>query len=137
MVAELPDKDAKDTGLPFNGSLGRLFDKELELAGLSRAKVAIIYAAACNPDIKMTESTVRKAVQACQPLFWARVALLAPDVPVLAMGRWAHFALTGKSSGVLKSRGFIRQEYRLVSPPTTQKDDPRHDSSGSAPECPD
>lgn len=132
LVGEIPDEADVEAGRPFTGQTGAQLDKELAAAGLDRGRLVIVFAAACNPPkVRKSEPMIRQAVAACQPLFWSYMVRLAPDVPVLAMGRWAHYALTGKSNKVMSARGFIRQEYRLVPPTTTQQEESGPDSGDS------
>lgn len=128
LVGEIPSKEDVANGRPFSGHEAAKLDAELRAAGLERAQCVTIYGAACRMENMHGEAPIRRAVLACQSLFWAQLAHLPPDTPVLAMGRWAHFALTGKHKKVLASRGFVRQEYRLVPPNEAQAEDTEAES---------
>lgn len=54
---------------------------------------------------------MRRAVECCRPAFFGQMKDLPRDIPTLAMGKWAYFALTGKDKGVMNARGFIRKEW--------------------------
>jgi uracil-DNA glycosylase family 4 len=116
LVGESPGSRECETGKPFTGPTGAQLDEELaETARIARHDFAVINAIACKPTTK-SPVDMGRAASACQPLFTGQLALL-PDVPVLAMGRWAGFAVTGCARGIsggkrAPARGFIRYEQR-------------------------
>lgn len=111
VVGEGPGRDESERGRPFVGATGQALDEELRLAGLDRAKLAILNATACIPKQPKDENEMREATVCCRPAFFSQLYALSPDLPVFAMGTWAYFALMMKEpakGGMMKARGFIR-----------------------------
>jgi uracil-DNA glycosylase family 4 len=110
-VAQSPGAEEAKQGTPLVGPTGEWFDEELTQAGLPRARLQLINAIACLPSLGAGENDMRRAAQACKPVFDAQ---LVKGVPTLAMGKWAHYALTGRDKGVLKIRGFVDYERKQI-----------------------
>lgn len=113
LVGEGPGREEAEGGRPFIGATGQALDVELFHAGLRRKELAIVNATCCQPVLPKKEVDMRNAVLACRPAFLSQLANLPEDLPVLAMGKWAFFALTGKDKGVMKARGFIRWPFKI------------------------
>lgn len=108
LVGESPGLDEQKESQPFVGPTGQELDRELTKVGLPRERLRIVNAIACLPPLSAkSEGNMRRAVDCCKPLFLAQV-IGCPDVPILAMGKWAFYALTGKDRGVMSNRGFIQ-----------------------------
>ncbi len=113
IVAESPGSEEVEVGRPLVGPTGRAFDDELFAAGLKRAELFLINATLCQPRRGKTEGEMQQAVDACHPAFLKQIEKLPDEIPTLAMGRWAHYALRGISKGVYGERGFVRREFEL------------------------
>jgi uracil-DNA glycosylase family 4 len=121
LVGEGPGREEAETGRPFVGITGQQLDEELLAAGLPRTKLFIVNATCCQPTGRSL-SDFRKAVVACNPALIAQLKRLPKNIPTLAMGRWAMFALTGKDRGIALARGFIRDEWTIPQQPLGEED---------------
>lgn len=108
LVGEGPGRDEAELGRPFVGMTGQALDEELMRAGIPRAQLRIVNATCCQPKQPKKETEMHAAAVACRPAFLHQVKDVPEDTPIFAMGRWAAFAVTLKSKGVMKVRGFIR-----------------------------
>ncbi len=113
VVAESPGEEEVKLGRPLVGPTGKGFDDELLEAGLKRSKLFLLNAILCRPPRSKSEGDMRKACDACRPAFLKQLELYADDIPVIAMGRYAHYALRGVEKGVGSERGFVRSEFKL------------------------
>lgn len=113
LVGEGPGRDEAERGRPFVGSTGQALDVEMFHAGLVRDQLLIVNATCCVPTQPKKEPEMRKAVECCRPAFLSQLQHLPRNIPILAMGKWAYFGLTGKDKGVMKARGFIRWKWRI------------------------
>ena len=113
LIAESPGGEEVVVGEPLVGPTGRELNRVLLDAGLIREKLFILNAVACRPTEAKTEADMRRAVVACQPLFWAQLATVPADTPALICGKWAHFAATLEEKGVMKRRGFVNKRFQL------------------------
>ena len=111
LIGEAPSREEVSAGRIFVGPTGNFLNGELQQVRLTRSELALVNATACQPPFDSTEGQMRKAVVCCQPLFWSQIrqATVTQETHVLAMGRWAHFALTKKDRGAMSNRGFIRE----------------------------
>lgn len=100
-------------GEPLVGPTGRELNRVLLDAGLVRDRLFIINAIACKPTEPKLEVEMRRAVTACQPLFWRQLERVPEETPTLICGKWAHFAAMGEEKGVMKRRGFINNRFTL------------------------
>lgn len=107
-VGEGPGAEETETGTPFSGNTGRELDEELRTAGLPREQLFIGNVTACQPIMK-SEGRQRQATNCCRLLIQHQLARFPKTTPVLAMGKWAAFGLTGKDRRIMSSRGFVRQ----------------------------
>lgn len=112
LVGEGPGHEEADIGRPFVGATGRQLDEELSNVELPRSKLFIVNATCCKPTTK-DESDVRKAVLACRGVLLRQLRQFDKRVPVLALGKWAAFALTLRDKGVMNARGFIRSDWEI------------------------
>lgn len=56
---------------------------------------------------------MRRAALCCRPALLRQLEHIPTETPVLAMGKWAAFALVGKDKGVMNARGFIRWDFEI------------------------
>lgn len=68
-------------------------------------RIYITNGAKCRPVTKH-EAEARAAMTCCRPLLMRELRMLKQPRAVLAMGKWAHFALTGEDQGVGHLHGF-------------------------------
>jgi len=96
---------------PFVGATGTRLTHLLQYAHaevgtpFERGSYFITNAALCAPLTK-SEKEARGAVDACRPRLLRELAGLTPRAGVLAMGKWAYYALTGSDTGMGKYQGF-------------------------------
>lgn len=108
-VGEQPGDEEDAAGRPFVGPAGRLLDRMLEAAGVSRADVYVTNAV---KHFKWTPRGKRRLhqrpgageVEACRPWLEAELAVVKPEVLVL-LGATAAQALLGRAFKVTRSRG--------------------------------
>lgn len=111
-VGEGPGAKEDETGRPLVGNAGRLFDRLLSVAGLSRAEVFVTNAVKCRPPGNRTPKAIE--VDACNPYLRRQVALVDPAV-VCPLGAAAVRAVLGRPRPVGELRGRpIEHEGRLV-----------------------
>jgi len=89
-VGEAPGRREDELGRPFVGMAGKLLDRLLTIAGLSRGEVYITNVVKCRPpgnrDPKPEE------IEACLPFLRRQIQLIEPDV-IVALGRIAGSTL--------------------------------------------
>lgn len=99
-------------GRPFIGPTGtrltRIWESACEAIGypaIQRQEIWITNACLCIP-LTPSAKEARDAATCCRPRLSAELARLHPDAGILAMGKWALFALTGKEKGMGGFQGF-------------------------------
>lgn len=97
---------------PTGGKITKVWNQECTDAGLDRPiereEIYIMNSALCEPITK-TDSEAEGAAICCRPFVTWYLSLLAkakPKIGILAMGKWAWFALTGRFTGSGKYQGF-------------------------------
>lgn len=113
-VGEAPGFNEDQQGEPFVGAAGRLLDKLLESAGLSRAQVYIANVIKCRPpnnrDPELDE------VDTCKPFLLQQIEMIKPKL-VCTLGNWATQTILEKKVGITKVKGqAIRLERFVVFP---------------------
>ena len=118
-VGEQPGDEEDKAGHPFVGPAGRVLDRALSEAGISRDEVYVTNAV---KHFKFTERGKRRMhakpspgeVRACRPWLEAELALLKPEVLVL-LGATAAQALLGSKFRVTRFRGVpLETEWATV-----------------------
>jgi len=106
-VGEAPGANEDAQGEPFVGNAGRLLDRLLEKAGLTRADVYITNVIKCRPphnrDPRVTE------IRECRPFLALQVEAIQPRV-VVTLGKYASWYVTG----VFGSMGSILETEGLT-----------------------
>jgi len=113
IVGEQPGDQEDLAGKPFVGPAGRILDRALEEAGISRADVYITNAV---KHFKFEERGKRRIhkkpsdteIAACKPWLWAELARVKPDL-IVCMGATAARSVIGKEHRVLKERGRLQE----------------------------
>jgi DNA polymerase len=108
-VGEQPGDSEDLGGRPFIGPAGRVFDRALAEAGLSRDAVYVTNAVKHfkfeeRGKVRLHKRPSAGEVSACRPWLMAELELIRPDALVL-LGSTAAQALFGRSFRVLKERG--------------------------------
>lgn len=109
LVGEGPGREETERGVPFTGQTGKELDRLLLHVRLQRSKLFIVNAMCCAPTAFKKETDMRRATDCCRPVLLAQLEELKSMPHVLAMGKWAAYALTGTDKGVKNARGFIRE----------------------------
>ena len=111
VVGEQPGDVEDQTGRPFVGPAGQMFDQIAAQAGLDRQAAYVTNAVKHfkfqqRGKRRMHQTPNQGEVQHCKWWLEAEVALVKPKL-ILAMGGTALLALTGRKDGILKRRGQI------------------------------
>jgi uracil-DNA glycosylase len=109
-----PGKQEVVQGRPFVGPTGsrlaRLWDEAFAAEGsgstLLRRDIWVTNAALCAPPEKGGDAEARAAMTCCRPRLARELKRLDPGAGILAMGKWAWFALTGSEKGSGPYQGF-------------------------------
>ena len=116
IVGDAPDAADDRSGVPFDGSAGRLLDNMLSAIELTRAQhdpsrqVYVTRVVKCQPPGRRNPEPAE--VARCEPFLQRQVELLQPRV-IVAMGRIAAQGLTGSADAIGKLRGRVHR-YRGV-----------------------
>ena len=102
IVGEAPGADEDRQGRPFVGPSGRLLERMLAAVGLARGEVYIANTVYWRPPGNRTPSA--EEVEACRPFIHRQIALVAPEVLMLAGGAAAK-TLLGTTEGIMRLRG--------------------------------
>jgi len=118
IVGEAPDEREEDIRKPFSGTAGKLLDRMLEEAGLSRDRVYITNVVHCRPPDNRTPT--KDEIQACKKYLQAEMDLVKPKY-VLLLGNVALQGVLGRS-GIRSTEGRYssRTEFNIF-PHFTQR----------------
>lgn len=114
IVGEAPGEREEDIRKPFSGAAGKLLNRMLEEAGLSRDKVYITNVVHCRPPDNRTPT--KDEIQACKKYLQAEMDLVKPKY-VLLLGNVALQGVLGRS-GITKYRGEIFEQDGVQYLPT-------------------
>ncbi len=108
-VGEQPGDQEDKAGKPFVGPAGRILDKALVEAGISRNEVYVTNAVKHFKWEPRGKRRIHKKpnqleINACRPWLEAEVAVIKPDV-IVCLGATAAQSLLGKSFKVTERRG--------------------------------
>lgn len=113
-VGEAPGFNEDQQGEPFVGAAGKLLDKLLESAGLSRSQVYIANVIKCRPP--NNRDPEQDEVDTCKPFLLQQIELIHPKL-VCTLGNWATQTILEKKVGITKVKGqAIRLERFVVFP---------------------
>ena len=118
-VGEQPGDQEDRQGRPFVGPAGRLLDKALAVARISREQVYVTNAVKHFKWIwrgkrRLHQKPVARQVMACKPWLEAEFEVLKPKI-VVCMGTTAAQAVLGKTVPITRERGkFIESDSGLV-----------------------
>lgn len=115
LVGEGPGESEVREGRPFVGATGIELDRQLAKAGIPRHKTVLLNATACRPPVGKTDQMLGRAAKCCKPLFEKQYnEAHSSSRPVLALGKWAAWAVTGKAQATETARGFLRDNNVLI-----------------------
>ena len=113
LVGEQPGDQEDRQGVPFVGPAGRLLQKAVDEAGISRADTYVSNAVkhfrftqAGPGKRRMHQTPDRLHIEACKPWLVAELRVVDPDV-VVVLGATATRALLGPAVKVTKDRGVL------------------------------
>ncbi|MEB3862142.1 MAG: uracil-DNA glycosylase [Desulfurococcales archaeon] len=109
IVGEAPGRREDEAGRPFVGQAGKLLDKLLSLAGLTRREVYITNVVKCRPP--GNRDPRQDEIAACSPYLQRQVQLVEPEI-IMAVGRIAGATLYRMAG--LRWRGIRAERGRLV-----------------------
>jgi DNA polymerase len=113
-VGEAPGFNEDQQGEPFVGAAGKLLDKLLESAGLSRSQVYIANVIKCRPPDNRDPE--QDEVETCKPFLLQQTELIKPKL-VCTLGNWATQTILEKKVPITKVKGSaIRLERFVVFP---------------------
>lgn len=110
-VGEAPGFNEDQQGEPFVGAAGKLLDKLLESAGLSRSQVYIANVIKCRPP--NNRDPEQDEVDTCKPFLLQQIELINPKL-VCTLGNWATQTILEKKIGITKVKGQAIKLERFV-----------------------
>lgn len=110
-VGEAPGFNEDQQGEPFVGAAGKLLDKLLESAGLSRAQVYIANVIKCRPPNNRDPEP--DEVETCKPFLLQQIELIKPKL-VCTLGNWATQTILEKKVPITKVKGSAIKLERFV-----------------------
>ncbi|MBU0485531.1 MAG: uracil-DNA glycosylase [Proteobacteria bacterium] len=101
IIADHPGPDEDQTGRPFQGEAGELFDKMIGAIGLKREEVYLTSMVKCCPF----EQPLQEAeIKTCLPFLLRQITSISPTV-ICAMGLKTAQTLTKNNKDIFKLRG--------------------------------
>ena len=112
-VGEAPGANEDRTGLPFVGRAGKLLDRLLLSAGITRAEVFICNVLKCRPP--GNRNPLPDEIEACSPFLLRQLELVSPTV-IVAFGTFAAQTLLGCRDSLrhLRGRTHLYEGFPLV-----------------------
>jgi len=110
-VGEAPGFNEDRQGEPFVGAAGKLLDKLLESAGLSRSQVYIANVIKCRPPNNRDPET--DEVDTCKPFLLQQIEMIQPKL-VCTLGNWATQTILEKKVPITKVKGSAIKLERFV-----------------------
>lgn len=110
-VGEAPGFNEDQKGEPFVGAAGKLLDKLLESAGLSRSQVYIANVIKCRPPNNRDPET--DEVETCKPFLLQQIEMIQPKL-VCTLGNWATQTILEKKVPITKVKGSAIKLERFV-----------------------
>ena len=110
-VGEAPGFNEDRQGEPFVGAAGKLLDKLLESAGLSRSQVFIANVIKCRPP--NNRDPEQDEVDTCKPFLLQQIEEIKPAL-VCTLGNWATQTILEKKVPITKVKGSAIKLERFV-----------------------
>ena len=101
-IGEAPGRDEDIQGEPFVGRAGQLLTDIIKAMKLTRDQVYIANVIKCRPPENRNPEP--DELDACRPFIRRQVELIQPKV-IVTLGRFGLQSLTGKSYGIMATRG--------------------------------
>lgn len=114
-IGEGPGREEDESGVPFVGAAGRLFNDLLEEAGLERSKCYICNVVKCRPP--QNRDPLPDEAEACLPYLRAQVALVKPKV-IVCLGRIAARYVYDRDIQITRQRGCVKKAGAFYVLPT-------------------
>lgn len=102
LIGEAPGREEDATGAPFVGSAGKILEKALAAARLSRRSVFITNVVKCRPPANRGPRA--DEVEACRPYLMSQIATVRPKV-LVTLGSTALRGLLGAGIDLKDARG--------------------------------
>ena len=104
LIGEAPGRQEDRTGRPFVGAAGKVLDRSLAAAGLSRPDVYITNVVKCRPPANRPPKA--DEVQACRPYLLAELRAIQPKL-LVTLGAHALHGLVGPRPRFADARGTL------------------------------
>lgn len=98
LIAEAPGQTEDQTGIPFTGRSGQIFDQMLSAAGMSREEIYLTNIVKCRPP--GNRDPLAQEQEACMPYLKYETLLIRPEM-IICLGRIA-------------AQRIIRPEFRIT-----------------------
>jgi len=111
LIGEQPGDQEDQTGRPFVGPAGRLLDRALAEAGISREQVYVTNAVkhfkwVARGKRRLHDKPRRSEIMACRPWLEAEISTIKPQI-VVCLGATAAQSLMGTSFKITQERGKV------------------------------
>src|SRR5947207_6733980 len=104
LIGEAPGRQEDRTGRPFVGAAGKVLDRSLAAAGLSRPDVYITNVVKCRPPANRPPKA--DEVQACRPYLLAELRAIQPKL-LVTLGAHTLHGLVGPRPRFADARGTL------------------------------
>ncbi len=101
LIGEAPGKDEDLSGRPFVGRAGRILERALEAAGMSRDSIFITNVVKCRPPGNRKPQS--SEMEACRPYLLAEIGAVQPQV-IVTLGSTALRGLMGPGLDLKEAR---------------------------------
>lgn len=102
IIGQNPGPTEKEVGLPFVGASGRVLDRALSNAMISRSRNYVTNVVKCF--VPPGQPVPPKAVELCRPILAKELALLPKAKVILTLGKEAFDELSGKKLSLMHDR---------------------------------
>lgn len=101
-VGEAPGQQEDETGTPFVGRSGQLFDRMLDALGLDRKRLYVTNTVLCRPPNNAIPTEPQ--LLSCERYLYGQLTAIDPQI-IVALGRTAAVKLTGQRQAMSWLRG--------------------------------
>ena len=110
-VGEAPGETEDETGIPFVGAAGKLFDKYLAAAGIERDEVYVCNILKCRPP--HNRDPEKEEEDACIDYLRAQVRLVDPAI-IVCLGRIAAMRLIDPDFRITRDHGKFYERGKFL-----------------------
>lgn len=114
-VGEGPGREEDNSGVPFVGEAGRLWERILFAMGLRREDVYVCNVIKCRPP--QNRNPLAQEISACEPFLQRQLAAIRPQL-IIAMGKFAAQTLLQQQTPISKLRGHWHSYQNIPLMPT-------------------